>query len=313
MKAVKRIVGILVFTLIFFLMLSEFSAVLMHKQTEGRWNMTAKVVGFYNEEPYSFDVLFFGSSHMYCSVDPGILFEETGLSSYVFATQQQPLWITYHYMVEGLKKQSPKTAIVEIHMAAYNEGEYIDSATNHTAIDPIPLSENKIQMVKASAPYGEWRYYIFNIMKYHDRWEELEMSDYLRSYEKSTDPEKGYVRLEEVSSKPEQEEVSEITESKEIIQKNCDYINKIIDLANENGIELILFKSPSNASIDEKMYYNRVGELAAERNVNYIDFNSSYHYERMQLDIEQDFYDQRHLNESGVKKFVPYFADFLFR
>ena len=70
MKTIKRIAGIIGFILIFLLLLSEASSLLMHKQIEGRWNMTAKVAGFYNEEPNSFDVLFFGSSHMYCSVDP---------------------------------------------------------------------------------------------------------------------------------------------------------------------------------------------------------------------------------------------------
>lgn len=312
MKIVKATAGIIGFILIFLLMLSEAGAILMHKQIEGRWNMTDKVAGFYNEEPGSFDLLFFGSSHMYCSIDPAILYEESGLKSYIFATQQQPLWITYHYMKEALKTQRPDLLAVEVHMVAGGEEkDYMDEGTNHSAIDPIPMSKNKLEMIWASVPKGERRYYILDIMKYHDRWEELKAEDYIRSFEMSRDPEKGYVRLDHVSDKVVWEDVSSVYESKTASHKKMEYMEKIIDLAEKEGIPLLLFKSPSNATLEDKMIYNSVAGLAASRGIQYIDFNSKEHYEKMGLDIKTDFYDQRHLNEAGVKKFVPYFCNFL--
>jgi hypothetical protein len=310
MQSIKRIAGTIGFVLIFLLILSEVSDLVMHKQIEGRWNMTAKVVGFYNEEPDSFDVLFFGSSHMYCSVDPAVFYEETGLNSYVFATQQQPLWITYHYMIEALKTQRPELLVVETHMAVQEE-DYMDEATNHTAIDPIPMSKNKLDMIFASVPKGERRFYIFNIMKYHGRWEYLEKEDFVRAYEKTTDPDKGYVRLSEVSDDVVWEDVSSVTESRVGTPKNIEYLHKIMDLAEKENIRLVLFKSPSNATVEEKMFCNGVAEAAAQRGVEFIDFNTREHYEAMGLDIQEDFYDQRHLNETGMKKYVPYFSKFL--
>lgn len=310
MQTIKRIAGTIGFVLIFLLILSGASDLLMHKQIEGRWNMTAKVVGFYNEEPDSFDVMFFGSSHMYCSVDPAVFYEETGLKSYVFATQRQPLWITYHYMIEALKTQRPELLVVETHMAVQEE-DYMDEATNHTAIDPIPMSKNKLDMIFASVPKGERRFYIFNIMKYHGRWEYLEKEDFVRAYEKTTDPDKGYVRLSEVSDDVVWEDVSSVTESRVGTPKNIEYLHKIMDLAEKENIRLVLFKSPSNATVEEKMFCNGVAEAAAQRGVEFIDFNTREHYEAMGLDIQEDFYDQRHLNETGMKKYVPYFSKFL--
>jgi hypothetical protein len=310
MQSIKRIAGTIGFVLIFLLILSGASDLLMHKQIEGRWNMTAKVVGFYNEEPDSFDVMFFGSSHMYCSVDPAVFYEETGLKSYVFATQRQPLWITYHYMIEALKTQRPELLVVETHMAVQEE-DYMDEATNHTAIDPIPMSKNKLDMIFASVPKGERRFYIFNIMKYHGRWEYLEKEDFVRAYEKTTDPDKGYVRLSEVSDDVVWEDVSSVTESRVGTPKNIEYLHKIMDLAEKENIRLVLFKSPSNATVEEKMFCNGVAEAAAQRGVEFIDFNTREHYEAMGLDIQEDFYDQRHLNETGMKKYVPYFSKFL--
>lgn len=307
MRIAKRIAGIIGFILIFLLLLSEVSDLMMHKQIEGRWNMTAKVVGYFNEEPGSFDVLFFGSSHMYCSVDPAVFYEETGLASYVFATQQQPLWITYYYMVEALKTQHPDFMAVEIHMAIQTE-DYMDEGTNHTAIDPFPMSRNKLDMILAAVPEGERRYYIFDIMKYHERWEVLEEADYVRLFEKDTDPDRGFVRLAEVSGDVVWEDVSDIAESRIGTEKNLEYLQKIIDLAEEEGIELLLFKSPSNATPEEKMYYNGVGELAEERGIRFIDYNQKQLYRETGLDIRSDFYDQRHLNETGMRKFVAHFS-----
>lgn len=311
MRTIKRIAATIGFLLVFLLIFSEVSGILMHKQVEGRWNMTAKVAGFYNEEPQSMDVVFFGSSHMYCSVDPAIFREETGYNSYVFATQLQPLWITYHYIIEALKSQRPELIVVEINMAAHDEGIYLDEATNHTAIDPIPMSLNKIRMINSSAPRGERRHYIFNIMKYHDRWGDLGKLDYTRDYKNSTDPLNGYVVLEDVAKEIEWEDVSDITESKVSNSKNLYYISKIIQLAEEENIDLLLFKAPSNATAKEKAYYNYVGEMALSRGIQYVDFNSAYHYEKIGLNINEDFYDQRHLNQRGVSKFVPYFCGFL--
>ncbi len=304
MKYIKRVLGMLCFLLLFYTAFNGASHLLMHKQVEGQWDMTAKVVGFYNEKPNSVDVLFFGSSHMYCSVDPAIVKEETGLSSYVFATQQQPLWITYHYMIEALKTQTPKVMFVEMHMASISD-LYMDEGTNHTAIDPIPLSKNKIEMVMAAAPAGKQRYYIFDIMKYHERWRELEKLDYVRKYETRKDPDKGFVCLTQAAIGLETADLSDVDGRARITKKNALYINKMIDLANQKGIRLILFKAPSNATPRQKICYNGAAWIASERGVEFIDYNDPELYEEMDLNIKTDFYDVHHLNQNGMEKFVP--------
>lgn len=310
MKPAKRILAILLYTLLFAGLLAQASDLLMHKQIEGRWNMTAKVYGYFNQEPDTLDVVFFGSSHMYCSLDPNLLEEQTGLRSYIFATQQQPLWITYHYMVEALKTQAPEIMVVEVYMAS-EMVNYMDEGTNHTAIDPFPLSLNKIQMIRAAVPKGEQRFYLFDIMKYHGRWEELEITDFDRTYEQETDPDKGYVRLSEVAKDVVFEDVSSVTEARVGTGKSLAYIEKMIDLTEEKGIRLVLIKAPSNATAEEKKFYNGVANLATERGVEFIDYNSYAWYQELGLNLATDFYDQRHLNESGMKKFTTQFGQHL--
>ena len=310
MKYVKRIIAAILFLLLFWGVFSVASDLLMHKQIEGRWNMTAKVKGFYTLEPGEVDVVFLGSSHMYCSVDPAVFAEETGLNSYIFATQQQPLWITYHYMVEALETQQPELLVVEIHMSG-NEEDFMDEGTNHSAIDPIPLSVNKVEMIRASVPEGEQRYYLFHLMKYHDRWEELKKEDYQRIYETETDPDRGFVRLTSSAIDLVYTDLSDVKDTAVANEKNNDYLNKMMDLAEQRGVRLVLFKAPSNATVEEKQFYNGVASLAESRGVDFIDYNDAALYEEVGLILEQDFYDQRHLNEDGMKKFVAHFGPYL--
>ena len=310
MKYVKRIIAAILFLLLFLGVFSVASDLLMHKQIEGRWNMTAKVKGFYTLEPGEVDVVFLGSSHMYCSVDPAVFAEETGLNSYIFATQQQPLWITYHYMVEALETQQPELLVVEIHMSG-NEEDFMDEGTNHSAIDPIPLSVNKVEMIRASVPEGEQRYYLFHLMKYHDRWEELKKEDYQRIYETETDPDRGFVRLTSSAIDLVYTDLSDVKDTAVANEKNNDYLNKMMDLAEQRGVRLVLFKAPSNATVEEKQFYNGVASLAESRGVDFIDYNDAALYEEVGLILEQDFYDQRHLNEDGMKKFVAHFGPYL--
>jgi hypothetical protein len=304
----KRTVRIIIFILCFAVLFSRVSNILERKSLEGAWNMTLKVGGFYNEPEDSMDVMFFGSSHMYCSIDPTMLERQTGLKSYVFATQQQPLWISYHYLKEALKTQSPETVVLEVHMVVQEE-DYADEGTLHSAVNPIKLSRNKVEMVYAAVPHGERRNYILDIFKYHDRWEELTREDFTLEHFDALDPLRGYVRLETVTVIEARDELESVVSASEPMDKSMEYLEKFIELSREEGFELILFKAPSNATVEEKKLYNAVEALASENGLTYVDFNM--HYEPLGLDMTTDFYDRRHLNVNGVAKFVPYFGTFL--
>ena len=58
------------------------------------------------------------------------------------------------------------------------------------------------------------------------------------------------------------------------------------------------------------MIYRYVADLCRQEGLEFGNFNSDAHMQAIGLDTETDFYDRRHLNTSGVAKFVPYFADY---
>ena len=61
----------------------------------------------YEKEPQrSIDVMFFGSSVVYCDVCPAVLWRESGVTSYVMAGPEQTIPVTYRYIRQALRTQS---------------------------------------------------------------------------------------------------------------------------------------------------------------------------------------------------------------
>ena len=81
MKTFKKIIAAIAFILIFVLVFSGLSELFSRKTLEGTWNHTQKISGFYNEPQNEFDIMYFGSSNTYCSFNPLIFFEESGMGN----------------------------------------------------------------------------------------------------------------------------------------------------------------------------------------------------------------------------------------
>lgn len=273
-----------------------------YKSLKGPWDMTVKVLGFYNQEEEVNDIVFCGPSHIYCSVDPVLFGELTGMSSYVFSTQQQPVWLTYYYMEEAIRTQSPDTIVVEIHMISETI-DYYDSGTNHAALDYMEWSFNKAEAIFASVEEEDWGEYFFTLIKYHTRWEELTEEDYDFSYLASLDSKLGYVELTESLEYDATDVVSEpwlITDINTPSDKTIEYLEKMVELCAKNDVELIFIKAPTNPTLEETLYYNYMEGFALDNNVEFYNFNN------IDCGLEAgDFYDRRHLNNSGVQKFLP--------
>lgn len=304
MKVLKRTVKLILFILIFAFIFSYLSNLFCRKSLEGTWNQTQKISGFYNEPKNDFDIIFFGSSNTYCSFNPLVLYEQTGLKSYVFASQQQPVWATYSYIKEALKTQNPQLLVVDVLMFS-KDTEYYDDGVNYSYMDDIPLSKNKIELAAVSAPNGERLRLLINFIKYHSRWSELTREDYEFKRSETNDFLKGYTLLEDIFTEvrlPAQN----ITDTSPLSEKEITYFYKIIELAKEHNIPLFFVKAPSNADENDQKLFNSIQKLAEDNGVQFVNYNNEY--DKISFNINEDFYDKSHLNYRGADVFTKYFA-----
>ena len=265
------------------------------------------VLSFYNEPKNSMDLIFFGSSHSYSTFSPEVLEKETGMKSYNFATQQQPLWITYHYMVEALKYQKPKYFVLDVLMTSVNE-EYMEEGVNRDAIDKMRMSVNKIEVINVSVPKQERLSYYINFIKYHSRWNDLGKTDILSILPSNISNKKGFTYLEGNQGGTKLD-ITNIKEKKELSEKNKKYFNKIIKLAKDNGIRLILVKTPCSMTEEKQMYYNTVKELSDKNDLEFLNYNLIY--DELELEFEKDFYDSGHLNGAAAEKVTKHFSKYI--
>ena len=129
---------------------------------------------------------------------------------------------------------------------------------------------------------------------------------------------KGYVYCDYVI--PE-EEFDETNQFKNFDGENWDfnkvqkrYLKKIIELCKDEDIELIFVTAPiANVSMDYiknyDLIYNDINKFAQENNIKYIDLNKICYENNLLKD--ENFRDDAHLNDSGVKIVNNIFMEFL--
>lgn len=274
-KVVKKYIGKIVLFIAIFLVIFVFlTDLLKDKRFSLPYDVSNKVNGFYNEPKDTMDFVFVGSSEMFFSMNPMVLWNDAGITSYDFAASEQPLWISYSYIQEALKYQHPKAIVLDV-AYSYFPDEYATEGVNRIDSDDIKFSQNKINMIEASVPADQRITFYIEMLKYHSNWENLNGDHFQYLFWPYTDPFKGFTYQPVVKQYTDEldPDCSETTDKLPIPSKSLEYLNKIIDYTKQNNINLILIKTPECDS-DLQPIYNSVADLAKEKDVPFINFNT---------------------------------------
>ena len=301
----KKLIGTVVFLALAAGLLWKLNDAFRLKQEDGIVPMEL----FYEQESGTIDVIFYGSSHTYSDINPAVIWDQEGISSYDLAGSLQPLWNTYYYMKESLKYQRPKVMVVEL-VRAIESREYIEEARTVTNTFGMKFSKNKIEAIRVSTP-DNLIPYLLGYPVYHSRYAELSRADFA-AYQ--GDPHgkasKGYYPLYVTKSYDSMADMSEVTESSDLAPKSEEYLRKIIALAKEEDIPLVFMISPYQGIVEsEQMIFNRCSEIAAEEGIPFLDFNQMY--DELDLDPQTDMAEASHLNYRGTAKLSSYLASWL--
>ena len=302
----KNLVKATAFLLLSVLLLARLNGIFRLKRADGIRPMEI----FYEQEKNSVDVIFYGSSHVYSDINPAVLWREHGVTSFDLAGTLQPMWNTYYYMKESLKYQRPKVMVVEL-VRTIEEREYIEEARVMTNTFGMRLSGEKCEAIRVSTPPDKQLAYLLGYPAYHSRYAELSEEDFM-SFSDTAEGEayKGFYPLFDTKEFEQFNDISGITDSRELAPKTDEYLRKIIALAKEEGIPLVLMVSPYQIDFaEEQRFFNRCGEIAEENGIPFLDFNRMY--EELELDPKEDMAEASHLNHRGSTKLSAWLADWL--
>lgn len=272
MKKWKIAVRVTAFLGCVLLLLYGLTVLLKDKRVTFDYDTTRKVEGFYAEEKNSLDFVFIGSSQMFTSVVPAVLWEEYGITSYDFGANEQPMYLSYYYIKEALKYQAPKAIVLEVSYC--NTEEYTHEGVFHINLDDLKMGPVKLEAIFDLIPSGERFPYIFELAKYHDTWTTLDEDSLKYITSDKHNPYKGYTPSTEgfADGGEFDEDIALVTEKAELADLSVEYMEKIISLCEEEGVDLVFLKTP-NDHIQNQTEYNAVADIAAEHDIPYLDLN----------------------------------------
>lgn len=259
-----------------------------------------------NTEPH--DVLILGDCEAYENISTVKLYRDYGISSYIRGSAEQYVWQSYYILRDTLKYEQPKVLIMSVHGLQFPEAR--KEEYNRMTLDGLKWSPLKVDAVKASMlPSESFSDYIFPIFRYHYRWSELTGDDFRYMFSKDKVTHNGYYMrcdVQPLDFYPADIPLVDYTFG----SKPMEYMTKIADLCEENGIFLILYKAP----IDYPTWYpewdRQVEAFADEHEIPYLNLKGKN--EEIGLDMSTDTYDAGlHLNIYGAEKLSTYLGKYL--
>lgn len=266
------------------------------------------LIAEYYEEEKDHDVLFIGDCEVYENFSPVVLWEEYGINSYIRGSAQQLIWQSYYLLEDTLRYETPDVVVFNVLSMKYNEPQ--KEAYNRMSIEGMEWSMSKVNCIKASMTEEEqFLDYVFPILRYHGRWQEVTTEDFTEIYETDKVSHNGYYMRVDV--KP----AGDVPEGKILADYNFGenayfYLDKMRTLCEEKGIELILVKAPSLYPYWYEEWEMQIEEYANMHNLCYINYLELL--EETGIDFQTDTYDGGlHLNLSGAEKLSRHFGNVL--
>lgn len=301
-----RKLRIFIIILVFIILFLFFSRLLEPKYATSL--VEGSMISQYYNEPKDHEVIFIGDCEVYANFSPLVMYEEQGIKSYIRGSSQQLIWQSYYILEETLKYETPKVVIFNVNSMRYSEP--VSEAYNRLTIDYMKWSKQKFDIINASMTEEEniW-YYIFPILRYHSRYDELTSEDFEYLFKRKDNTFNGFLvnkNIKPVESLPTKRPLGNY----QFADICYEYLDKITKLCKDNGIKLVLIKAPSLYPYWYDEYDKQIQEYAEKNDVDY--YNLKNYVDEIGIDFSVDTYDAGlHLNLTGATKLSKFFAKIL--
>lgn len=256
----------------------------------------------------SIDVVMMGTSHVHCGINTALLWEKYGIAAYDYSGAEQPLWMTYFYLKELYKYQTPEVIVVDMYAPARFKEDYQYTWISEN-IYGMKFSLNKLEMLSVSAEPSKIPSYFPSFAVYHSRYDDLETEDFSNFFWDGDKKEdfKGYTPYWNVRAQQRPEIYEE--GSSGLTEKSEKYLRKIISLTQKKNTRLVLIVAPYIITNEDMSTYNKIEAIAAEEGITFI--NYCEYFDEIGLEFDKDFNDESHLNYWGSCKFTEFLGGFL--
>lgn len=301
-KIMKVIISIVIVVGLLYLL----QLLLMPKYMSGV--IEGAMVSEYYDEVKDHDVIFIGDCELYENFSPVDLWREYGINSFIRGGAQQLIWHSYYLLEETLEYEKPDVVVFNVLSMKYDVPQ--KETYNRMAIDGMKWSSSKINNIKASmTEEEEFLDYVFPILRYHSRWNQLTSEDFKYLFTKDKVTHNGYYMRVDVMPLKTIPEPKPLTDY-QLGENSYKYLDMMRELCEKEGVELVLVKAPTLYPHWYKEWDEQIVEYADTYGLDYYNFVNEIG--EIGIDFNLDTYDGGlHLNLSGAKKMTSYFGKIL--
>lgn len=240
-----------------------------------------------SEPTDTLDYLVIGDSECASSISPMEIWNSYGYTGYNCGVPGQQMQDTYYMLEEVLQNQSPKVVLLETNIF-YRNPKFYKKIVNFS---------------------GSVTKRVFSIFEYHNLWKYFSLNADSTAENTYSNPLKGLRYNTSVEPYSKGPYIHETGNTAVIDKLPLFYLNKIVELCDEQGIQLILYSVPSPLCWSYAKH-NRTADFAEANNLAYVDLN--LHSDELGIDWSSDTRDHGdHLNFCGAKKVTNYMGEYL--
>ncbi len=299
---IKHFVQGIVFAILLAISIHACGEFLEYKEAHEKYN------DFFEAET-NLDVIFLGTSHTWNSVLPMELWNDYGISSYNWGYSNCTPAESYYLFKDIVKYTKPKLVVMDMFgLFEYQDGngKYRGDRIEqqHVQFDEIPFSLNKLQAsLDIFDDYDHRLDFVFNLMMYHNRWDELDERD----FNVTTNPEKGSSMLVGMGRGVRYWPMGS-NEKRELDSVCCEYFAEFLKFCYKEDIQVLCVYLPFPADESCQKAANSIGEM--------VDYYINAEYINMLnldiVDFETDMYsDNNHLNFTGAAKVTEWLGEYI--
>lgn len=266
------------------------------------------LISEYYKETTDHDVIFVGDCEVYENFSPITMWEDYGITSYIRGSAQQLIWQSYYLLEETLEYEKPEVVVFNVLSMKYDTPQ--KEAYNRMTLDGMKWSKSKVDDIRASMMEDEeFADYVFPILRYHSRWQELTSDDFKYLFTRRPVSQSGYymrIDVKPAQTFPKPKKLANY----EFGENSWKYLEKMRKLCEEKDIQLILVKAPSLYPAWYDEWEDQIEEYAKTYELPYYNFLELT--DEVGIDFTKDTYDGGlHLNLSGAEKMGAYFGKIL--
>lgn len=304
----KPIMGIAIFLILLVFLLSFIGQVFLPFE---HFNDRQQRMYYYFPED-SVDVLCTGNSTFRQGFSPNTLWHDYGIVAYSRPDSRQSPELTYFEVKETLNRHSPKLVIMGV-ARLFSEYDYVENEPLiRRSLDYTKFSIEKIKTAYALSSHTdaiETISYIFPLLRYHSRWNDIKSEDVEKSFSTERDIWRGEYRVNSRKVLSERSFNETSTEVPEYSKEAIKWYEKTLELCNEKGIEVLIVSMPEVTNTQGMK--EGVQKFADRYGADYLDFDTDELVEATGLKYSEDFQGGHHLAITGSRKITQYLGEYI--